>query len=107
MSKLIYFRDWKGEKIESKSFEFNEGDEPLVDFFNDQVKDCVEGRVSTVKVMYNEKDEFVGYYAIAMSYIESGDLYDEKRVTTFPHPAIKLGRLDRDNDGIPCESICG
>jgi len=90
---LIRFKKWNGEKIERPHFQFAKGDKPLVKFFNKDSKDCCDGRVSTIRTIYNSKDEFIGYYAIAMSQIDSSSLFDEKKVCTFPHPAIKLGRV--------------
>lgn len=92
MSKLVYFKDWKGEKI-GAGFEYDKRDKPLVDFLNKRAQKCVEGKVTTIKSIYNEADEFIGYYALSMSYIEAAELYDEKKVATFEHPALKLGRL--------------
>lgn len=92
MSRLVYFRNWDGEKIED-DFEYDKRDKPLVDFLNKRAEACVNGKVTTIKAIYSENNEFIGYYAISMSYIEAEDLYDEKRVATFPHPALKLGKL--------------
>lgn len=93
MSELIYFRNWNGEKIDKETFQYEKQDQPLVNFFNNQASSLVKGRVSTIKSFYNEENYFIGYYAISMSHIEAPNLYDEKRVATFPHPAIKIGRL--------------
>lgn len=89
---LVYFRNWEGEKIDEKNFEYDKGDQPLVDFFNKRVEEFIEQRISTIKTIYFE-DKFVGYYAIAMSSILADDLFDEKRTSTLPHPAIMLGKL--------------
>lgn len=93
MSGLIYFRNWNGEEINKETFQYEDLDKPLVEFLNNQALSLIQGRVSTIKSLYNENKEFVGYYAISMSYIEAPSLYDEKRVATFPHPAVKIGRL--------------
>lgn len=93
MSGLIYFKNWHGEKIDKKTFRYEDKDQPLVDFLNDQASLLIHGRVSTIKCIYNDDNKFIGYYATSMSYIEAPNLYDEKRVATFPHPSIKIGRL--------------
>lgn len=93
MPRLIYFRNWNGEKIDSKTFKYEDRDQPLVDFLNNQAEALTKGCVSTIKTIYNDEGRFIGYYAISMSYIEAPNLYDEKRVATFPHPSIKIGRL--------------
>lgn len=95
---LIYFKKWNGENIKRPMFQYDKKDKPLVKFLNKQAKECCEGRVSTVKTIYNSKEELIGYYAIAMSHIESSKLFDEKKVSTFPHPAIKLGRILLDSN---------
>jgi hypothetical protein len=41
---LVYFRNWVGEKIDKKNFEYDKGDQPLVDFFNKRVEDFIEQR---------------------------------------------------------------
>lgn len=92
MPKLVYFRNWNGEKID-KDFEYEKRDKPLADFFNKRAKSCIEGKVTTIRTIYDDENKFIGYYVLSMSYIEAEDLYDEKRVATFPHPALKLGRL--------------
>ncbi len=92
MSRVVRFRDWNGEKIGS-DFEYDQRDKPLVDFLNKRAKKFVDGRVTTIKSLFDEGNNFLGYYAVAMSSIEAPDLYDEKRVATFPHPALKIGRL--------------
>lgn len=65
---------------------------------NDDAAVCVEGRVSTIKTVYDEIDRFIGYFAIAMSSIKSKELYDEKRVAPFPHPTLLLGRMMLSKD---------
>lgn len=92
MSRLVRFRDWDGEKI-GDEFGFDKRDKPLIDFFNKRAEKFIDGRVTTIKSLYDENDNFLGYYAVSMSSIEAPDLYDEKRVATFPHPALKIGRL--------------
>jgi len=89
---LVYFRNWEGEKIKEGVFEYGENDQPLVDFLNKKAEKFIRQRISTVKTIYFEGN-FVGYYAIAMSSITASDLFDEKRTSTLPHPAIIIGKL--------------
>lgn len=88
---LIIFKKYNGEKI-GKSFEYEDKDKPLVNFLNKQAKKLIRDKISTIKTIYYN-DEFIGYYSISMSTVDSGDLYDEKRSATYSHPAILIGRL--------------
>lgn len=88
---LIVFKKYNGEKI-GGSFEYDKKDKPLVNFLNTKAEQLIRDKISTIKTIYYN-DEFIGYYSISMSTVDSGDLYDEKRSSTYSHPAILIGRL--------------
>ena len=91
--KFIIFRDWNGEKIDRKSFDYNEEDEELVEFYNKDAKKCITGRVSTIKNIFDENNKLIGYFAVAMSSTKATLLFNRKRAASFPHPTLLLGRL--------------
>lgn len=89
--KVIVFRNYAGESI-SETFVYDSSDKPLVTFFNRDADKLIKGRISTIKTIYLE-NKFIGYFTLSMSSVEANSLLDEKRIATFPHPAIKIGRL--------------
>jgi predicted GNAT family N-acyltransferase len=97
MSKnLVVFKNYDEERIDN-NFSYNKKDEPLVNFFNNQAKELIENKISTIKTIYLN-GKFVGFYSVSMSSIESDKLFDEKRAATYAHPAIIIGRILLDKN---------
>ena len=103
MNKLNYldlkFLPYGGKKLPSY-FKYNKEDQELVDFYNEDAKDCQNQSISRVINVYYE-EKFVAYYAYSSSEIKAAFLSAKDKVAPFAHPAIKLGRL------LVCNSMRG
>ena len=85
------FRPYSGAKLPS-AFKYEERDEELVEFYNDDAKKLIKESIAKIVDVYYE-NRLVAYYAYSSSEINSNHLLPRDKVAPYAHPAIKLGRL--------------
>lgn len=87
----LEFRMYEGGTLPA-SFQFEEVDQELADFYNEDALRLQKESVTRVMNVFHE-GKLVAYFAYSTSEIKALDLLPEDKVAPFSHPALKLGRL--------------